>query len=128
MMIEQDTANRIKKVISCLNEHQRRIYLAAEAEALGRGGITAISDLTGVHRNTISAGLKGLRSGEEFQDEEVEQQFHLDAFSNTLFLFCGRKRTGSRGCTGKGTVFCCCISGWKAGVSSGRGMEQRRGN
>ncbi len=71
MMIEQSTANRIKEVIPYLNEHQRRIYLAAEAESLGRGGIRAISDLTGVHRNTISAGLKELRLGEEFQDNEI---------------------------------------------------------
>ncbi len=70
-MIEQGTANRIKEVIPYLNEHQRRIYLAAEAESLGRGGITAISNLTGVHRNTISAGLKELRLGEEFQDNEI---------------------------------------------------------
>jgi len=70
MKIEQETANRIKKVIPYLNEHQRRIYLAAEAEALGRGGITAISELTGVHRNTISAGLKELNSGEELQNNE----------------------------------------------------------
>ncbi len=70
-MIEQDTANRIKKVIPYLNGHQRRIYLAAEAEALGRGGITAKSELTGVHRNTISARLKELRSGEKIQDDEI---------------------------------------------------------
>ncbi len=68
-MIEEDTTRRIKEVIPYLNEHQRRIYLAAEAEALGRGGITAISDLAGVHRNTISAGLKELRSGEKIPED-----------------------------------------------------------
>ncbi len=71
MKIKQETANRIKKVIPYLNERQRRIYLAAEAETLGRGGIKAISELTGVHRNTISAGLKELRSGEELPDDEI---------------------------------------------------------
>ncbi len=71
MMIEQDTANRIKKVIRYLNEHQRRIYLAAEAEAMGRGEITAISGLMGVYWNTISARMKELRSCEESQNDKI---------------------------------------------------------
>ncbi len=45
--------------------------LRQKQKSLGRGGIRAISDLTGVHRNTISAGLKELRLGEEFQDNEI---------------------------------------------------------
>ncbi len=67
-MMEESTANRIREVLPSLNEHQRRVYLAAEAKALGRGGIKAVSDLTGVHRNTIAAGLKELRSREENPD------------------------------------------------------------
>lgn len=59
-MIDQRTINRINKVLPYLDEHQTRLYLAAESESLGRGGITKISELTGVHRNTISAGIKDL--------------------------------------------------------------------
>ncbi len=71
-MMEEKTANRIRKVVPSLNEHQRRVYLAAEAEALGRGGIKAVSDLTGVHRNTIAAGLKELRSSEGKRDDKED--------------------------------------------------------
>ena len=59
-MIDQRTINRINKILPYLDEHQTRLYLAAESESLGRGGITKISELTGVHRNTISAGIKDL--------------------------------------------------------------------
>lgn len=59
-MIDQLTINRINKMLPYLDEHQKRVYLAAESESLGRGGITRISELTGVHRNTISAGMKEL--------------------------------------------------------------------
>ena len=45
-----------------LDEHLARLYLAAEAESLGRGGISAISEFTGVNRNTISAGLQEIHS------------------------------------------------------------------
>ena len=41
-----------------LAENQKRIFLALEALALGRGGIQAISNLTGVARSTISIGIK----------------------------------------------------------------------
>ncbi len=36
----------------------KRMYLAAEAESLGRGGISLISQALGVSRNTIAAGIR----------------------------------------------------------------------
>ena len=54
-MNKQDEV-RILSVLKVLDERQRRFYLAAEADAMGRGGISAISKLTGVSRNTIAAG------------------------------------------------------------------------
>ncbi len=54
---------RIEKLTPQLNESQKRMFLALEAKALGRGGITAVSAISGVHRNTISAGLKELKEG-----------------------------------------------------------------
>ena len=41
-----------------LAENQKRIFLGIEALALGRGGIQAISNLTGVARSTIAIGMK----------------------------------------------------------------------
>lgn len=46
-----------------LNEKQRRQYLATEALRIGYGGITAVSQDSGVSRVTITAGIKEIRSG-----------------------------------------------------------------
>ena len=53
---------RITTVIKVLDERQKRFYLAAEAAALGRGGISEISRITGISRTTITAG------GEEYRN------------------------------------------------------------
>jgi len=52
--------NRIENMLPLLNERQRRLYLGAEAESLGRGGITLISNLTGADHKTIRQGIKEL--------------------------------------------------------------------
>jgi hypothetical protein len=41
------------KMLSFLNEKQKRLYLATEAEVLGWGGTKAISQLTGVSQTII---------------------------------------------------------------------------
>jgi len=43
-----------------LDERLRRLLVAAEAQVLGRGGITAVAAATGVSRRAIHAGLKEL--------------------------------------------------------------------
>lgn len=62
-MVDDITIKRIEKVLPILNEAQKRIYLASEAEALGHGGITQISKATGVSRVTITAGINDLKGG-----------------------------------------------------------------
>ncbi len=51
-----------------------------------------LSDFTGAERVYIACGYTDLRRGIDGLAELVKQQFRLDPFSNTLFLFCGRKR------------------------------------
>ena len=53
-------SEHINQVLSWLDEDQRRKFLASEAISLGRGGIQEISAISGVHRNTIAAGIKEL--------------------------------------------------------------------
>ena len=60
--MDKNTQNRIKILTPHLNESQKRMYLALEATSLGRGGIKEVSAISGVHRNTISAGIKELSS------------------------------------------------------------------
>jgi len=48
---------KLSKISSYLNERQRRIVYAAEAEQLGRGGKTTICKLTGMSRPTLNHGF-----------------------------------------------------------------------
>jgi hypothetical protein len=51
----------LKTVLPHLNEKQRRLLLAAEAKALGRGGISRVAQATGVSRVTIYKALKEIK-------------------------------------------------------------------
>jgi hypothetical protein len=46
-----------------LDERSRRRFAAAEALSAGRGGVTMVSQITGLARSTIGRGLAELRSG-----------------------------------------------------------------
>ena len=46
-----------------LDERRRRLWAAAEAMALGRGGLTAVASATGLQRATIRVGVRELQSG-----------------------------------------------------------------
>src|SRR5437879_4070024 len=46
-----------------LDERRRRLWAAAEAMALGHGGMTAVATATGLQRATIRVGVRELRSG-----------------------------------------------------------------
>jgi hypothetical protein len=48
-------------MLPVLNEKQRRLYLASEAKAIGRGGITQVSNISGISRVTITNGLKEIK-------------------------------------------------------------------
>ena len=59
-----------------LDERLRRIVCAAEAKVLGYGGVTAVSQATGVSRRAIHAGLKELVErppGEEPSDRRIRR-------------------------------------------------------
>ncbi|MDR1871266.1 MAG: ISAzo13 family transposase [Deltaproteobacteria bacterium] len=51
---------KIHNIWPHLNERQRRLLAAAEAVELGHGGITAISEICGLSRVTITKGIKEL--------------------------------------------------------------------
>ena len=55
----------IQATMPLLNERQRRLFLANQSQMLGRGGITLLSNITGVDRNTISAGIKEVNESME---------------------------------------------------------------
>jgi len=55
---------KIHQMMPLLDEKQLRRYLGSEAEALGYGGIAIVAQISGKARNTIVAGIKENKSGE----------------------------------------------------------------
>jgi Rhodopirellula transposase DDE domain len=71
-----DTASikaRFAALTPFLNERDRRLWAASEAEALGRGGVTAVCAVTGIARSTIGRGLSELRNGENPTPDRVRR-------------------------------------------------------
>ncbi|MDQ2949799.1 MAG: ISAzo13 family transposase [Acidobacteriota bacterium] len=53
---------RYEGVSPHLNERSRRLFAANEAKSVGRGGLAAVYEATGIARSTIRRGLSDLRS------------------------------------------------------------------
>ncbi len=59
---------KYKKILPHLNEKQTRIVLAADAESMGRGGLSKVSKLSGISRVTLNIGIRELASVPEKKD------------------------------------------------------------
>src|SRR5690554_3194033 len=62
-----DVAARFGLLEEVLDERMRRLVAAAEAKVIGRGGISAVAQATGVSRRAISVGLGELENVEASQ-------------------------------------------------------------
>jgi hypothetical protein len=51
---------RIDIMLPTLNEYQRRRFLSVEAKSIGRGGISLVSRMSGMSRQTLTEGVKQL--------------------------------------------------------------------
>ena len=51
-----------------------------------------LNDFTGAARIYIACGYTDLRRGIDGPAGIAEREFHLDPFSDSLFLFCGRRK------------------------------------
>src|SRR6266567_4259149 len=60
MDIDAVLAEKLATILPRLNEKQRRLVLAAEARALGHGGIARVARAASVSRPTIQKGLREL--------------------------------------------------------------------
>ena len=56
-----------------------------------------LNDFNGADRVFIACGYTDLRKGIDGLSAMVQQEFELDPFTNTLFLFCGRRRDRIKG-------------------------------
>jgi DNA-binding phage protein len=57
---EASICQRFFDLADTLNERQRRLWAAAEAKALGYGGVSVVARATGVSRRAIHAALAEL--------------------------------------------------------------------
>ena len=64
MDTEKAIEERSQLLSPFLNERQRRILAAIEAQILGYGGVSRIAKATGLSRNTVAAGTLELQRGE----------------------------------------------------------------
>jgi transposase len=61
---ERVLRTRLTEVLPFLDEKQRRVLVASEAKAYGRGGVQTVARITGISRQTIYHGLADLAKGE----------------------------------------------------------------
>ena len=64
-----------------------------------------LNDFSGADRVYIACGYTDLRKGIDGLARMVQQQFELDPFTNTLFLFCGKKSDRIKGLLWEGDGF-----------------------
>jgi transposase len=57
---------KLSEVLPFLNEKQKRVLAAAEAQAIGRGGVQTISEITGISRQTIYRGQEDLENDKNY--------------------------------------------------------------
>ena len=62
MDTDQELERKFVTLFPCLDERQRRLFAAAEARALGYGGISRVSRASGLSRVTIQGALEELDS------------------------------------------------------------------
>ena len=64
-----------------------------------------LNDFKGAEKVYLACGYTDIRKGIDGLSAMVEQEFELDPFSNTLFLFCGRRRDRLKGLYWEGNGF-----------------------
>jgi len=69
--------DKIEKVLSILNERQKRLYLAMEAEEIGHGGVLIVSKASNVSRKTIIKGKKELYEFKKNDSAEITDEIKI---------------------------------------------------
>ncbi len=55
---KQEIKTKYASLASHLNERTRRLWAATEAVAIGYGGVYLVSEVVGIDRNTVMAGIR----------------------------------------------------------------------
>ena len=73
MADEQAIGDRFRALAGELDERRRRLWAAAEARAVGRGGIAAVARASGISEETIRRGVRELERGERLEPGRVRR-------------------------------------------------------
>jgi hypothetical protein len=67
-------ATKVKKMAKILNERELRLYVAAEANFYGRGGVTLLHKVSGMARSTIKRGQNDLEAEKKGEEENSNKE------------------------------------------------------
>lgn len=84
-----------------------------------------LGDISKVENIYIACGYTNLRLGIDGLAQLVQRKFQLDPFSNSLFLFCGRRRDRIKALLWEGDGFVLLYKRVKTAYISGRGTVRR---
>jgi hypothetical protein len=73
MLADPDVKARFEMLAPFLNERTRRLAAAAEAAAIGRGGIARVSRATGVSRRAIASGMDQLSAPDDLDASRIRR-------------------------------------------------------
>ena len=65
---------RYRSLEFTFGERSRRLWSAAEALAIGRGGVMSVHRATGISRPTIYHGIKELEAGEQSNERAIRSK------------------------------------------------------
>lgn len=74
MADEKTIKEKYLRLVPVMTERSKRLWAATEALAIGRGGISAVSRATGIHRNTIAKGMGDLELPEALAAERIRRE------------------------------------------------------
>ena len=69
-----ETERRMRNFYRSLNERDRRRYAGLEANKLGHGGISYISEILGCDRKTVSQGIEEILNPPELDPSRIRKK------------------------------------------------------
>ena len=85
-----------------------------------------LGELSQVEKIYIRCGYTDMRKQLNGLLDIIQYNFKLDPYSNSLFLFCGKRLTGSKQSITRETVSAFYTNGTKTDVSNGRGPAKKQ--
>lgn len=113
----------------CKRENRRRkcVHLRgcrrSDAVRLVSRFAAMLADFTGADKVYLACGYTNLRRGIDGLASMVQKQFALDSFTNTLFLFCGRRRDRIKGLYWEGDGFLLLYKRLESGIACRRWLH-----